>query len=79
MILFLNARWVRDRRFEEKRGRVENYPLYLRLIDADDAKASFDEIAEVMFPDVEIRIARKKVDEELKNAIKIRDVNYRYL
>jgi hypothetical protein len=66
-------------RFEEKRGRIENYPLYLRLIDADDAKASFDEIAKVMFPDVEIRIARKKIDEELKNAIKIRDVNYRYL
>ncbi|MEE9117010.1 MAG: DUF6499 domain-containing protein [Calditrichia bacterium] len=67
------------RQFEEKRGRTENYPLYLRLLDAEVDAASFDEIAEVIFPDVNIRIARKKIEEELKTAKRLRDVNYRYI
>jgi len=66
-------------RHHEKRGRIENYPLYLRLIDADADNASLDEIAETLYPDVDRRIARKKIEEELKTARKLRDVNYRYI
>lgn len=68
-----------QRRFEDKRGRIADYPLYLRLLDADAAGADYGEIAAVVYPEVEIRIARKRIEEDLKAAKRLRDVNYRYI
>jgi hypothetical protein len=67
------------KRHEEKRGRIENYQIYLRLLDADVMVVSYDEIAEVIYPDVEIRLARKRIEEYMKLARQLRDVNYIYI
>lgn len=66
-------------RHEKKRGRIENYLVYLRLLDADAMDVSYDEIAEVIYPGVEIRLARKRIEEDMKLARQLRDVNYIYI
>lgn len=77
-----NARKVLLRecnRHQEKRGRIENYSLYLRLLDADAMNAGYDEIAEIIYPEVEIRLARKRIEADMNSARQLRDVNYRYI
>jgi hypothetical protein len=77
-----NARRVllqESNRHAKKRGRIENYLIYLRLLDADAMDVSYDEIAEVIYPEVEIRLARKRIEEDMKLARQLRDVNYIYI
>ncbi|HEY5701833.1 MAG TPA: DUF6499 domain-containing protein [Gammaproteobacteria bacterium] len=67
------------RRFASRRGRVDKYPLYLRLLDGEADGASVAELAEHFYPDVEARIGRRRIDAELEEAILLRDVNFRYI
>jgi hypothetical protein len=66
-------------RFESRRGRVEQYPFYLRLLDGDADGARSLELAAYFFPDVEPRIGRRRIDTALEEAILLRDVNFRYI
>jgi len=66
-------------RFASRRGRVEQYPLYLRLLDGEADGASNAELAGYFFHDVEGRIGRRRIDTALEEAVLLRDVNYRYI
>lgn len=66
-------------RFAARRGRVEQYPFYLRLLDGDADGVSSMELAGYFFPDVEARIGRRRIDTALEEAILLRDVNFRYI
>lgn len=66
-------------RYLEKRGRIENYPLYLRLIDADAADAGKDEMRQILLPEVYPELAMKEIESEMKEATRLRDLDYRYI
>lgn len=64
----------------ERRNQLSKYPTYLRLLDADFACATSSEMAEVLYPgDVNVHpdySASKKVRQQLKAAIQLRDSDY---
>ncbi|MGH8245616.1 MAG: transcriptional regulator domain-containing protein [Gammaproteobacteria bacterium] len=68
-----------QRRYTEKRGCIENYPLYLRLIDADAAGADEFEVRTILLPEVDVEIASAEIQIHLKAAKRLRDVDYRYI
>lgn len=67
------------KRFDARRGRVEEYVLYLRLLDAEADGNGPAELAEYFFPDVDPRLGRRRVDAALGEAVLLRDVNFRYI
>lgn len=67
------------RRFAARRGRIDQYPFYLRLLDGDADGVGTAELAEYFFPEVEARIGRRRIDNALDEAILLRDVNFRYI
>ena len=68
-----------QKRCEEKRGQIGNYPYYLRLIDAVDDGVSIIEMVEYFLPDTNSKIGMKKIDHDLIKAVCLRDVDYRYI
>jgi len=68
-----------QRRFAEKRGEMAHYPRLLRLLDADAAGVPLDEVAARLFPDQHPRLARRRVEEDLERARRLRDTDYRFL
>ena len=66
-------------RHQNKRGRVSEYPLYLRLLDADAADVPVETLADVLFERVEAKLAVRRVSAALEEARALRDVNYRYV
>lgn len=66
-------------RYAEKRGQVGCYPLYLRLIDAWDAHVDEQEMSALILPEADPRLALKKIRNDLKEARRLRDVDYRYI
>ena len=68
-----------DSRFQQRRGRVEEYPLYLRLLDADAEGVDSVQLIKFFLPDTETAIARKKLKHDLKEAKRLRDIGYQYI
>ena len=65
--------------FIERRGRVEEYPFYLRLLDADDEGVDMDQLIAFFMPDAEKVIARKKIKNDMQEAKRLRDIGYQYI
>ena len=65
--------------YAEKRGDVMRYPHYLRLVDAWDDGATEAEMGEVLLPHEMAREAVKLIREDLKEAQRLRDVDYRFI
>ncbi len=65
------------------RARVDNFPTYLRLLDAKAAEAGRREMADVIFPKVPneypSNLADARVRDSLRAAERLRDSDYRYL
>ena len=57
-----------QRRHRERRGNVSDYALYLRVWDADAAGVEPQEVARVLFPDVQPELAWRRVGAALKSA-----------
>lgn len=68
-----------NERYLERRGRVENYPLYLRLLDADGQGVAMEDMMRFFMPDTEKAIAGKKLKNDLKEAKRLRDIGYQYI
>ncbi|MFQ5659281.1 MAG: transcriptional regulator domain-containing protein [Gammaproteobacteria bacterium] len=68
-----------QQRHMEKRGQIKNYSYYLRLIDADDDGVSIVEMVEYFLPDTERKIGLKKMEHDLIEASRLRDIDYRYI
>jgi len=68
-----------DLRFQERRGRVEDYPLYLRLLDAEDEGVVMEDMIKFFMPDTEKVIAKKKLKNDMKEARRLRDIGYQYI
>ena len=66
-------------RYLERCGQVEQYPYYLRLIDADTAGAGNEELIAYFMPDIERVFALKKLKNDLKEARRLRDIGYQYI
>ena len=66
-------------RYQERRGRVEFYPYYLRLIDAEAAGVGSEELIACFMPEIERLIAMKKIKNDLKEARRLRDIGYQYI
>jgi len=66
-------------RFEERRGRVDQYQFYLRLLDANADDTEPMELLNFFFPDVETRIGRRRIETAFDEARLLRDVHYRYI
>jgi hypothetical protein len=66
-------------RFEEHRGKVDQYQIYLRLLDADADDTEPMELRNFFFADVETRIGRRRIETAFDEARLLRDVHYRYI
>jgi hypothetical protein len=66
-------------RYRERRGRVEDYPYYLRLLDADDARVGAEELIAFFLPGIERLLAAKKLKNDMKEARRLRDIGYQYI
>ncbi len=66
-------------RFEEHRGKVDQYQFYLRLLDADADVTEPVELLNYFFADVETRIGRRRIETAFDQARLLRDVDYRYI
>jgi hypothetical protein len=65
--------------YTERRGRVEEYPYYLRLLDAGDARVTAEELVAYFLPEMEKALARKRIKHDLKEATRLRDIGYQFI
>ena len=65
--------------YADKRGDVTRYPYYLRLVDAWDDGATESEMGTVLMPEALVRTAVKVIRDDLREALRLRDVDYRYI
>ena len=66
-------------RYERKRGRQSEYPLYLRLLDAEEDGVATGRMACFFFAETERELRVRRVRTALECARRLRDVDYRYV
>lgn len=66
-------------RYIERRGSVENYPYYLRLIDAGEDGIDHEELIDFFLNDIDKPFAMKKIKTDIQEATRLRDIGYQYI